>query len=71
MVSTASPTVSMSALAIVVVYGAVVDAVIPTLQNELVAKSGIAVLDGFRACQVLYGVVIGGLIVTAAAIHSV
>jgi hypothetical protein len=62
--------VTMTALAVAVVYGTVVDGIIRTLQNEFVAKSGIDVLDGFRACQALYGAVIGKLIVKDAAIHS-
>jgi hypothetical protein len=61
---------TMTALSVVVVYGVVVDGVIRTLQNKLVAKSGTDVLDGFRACQALYGAFIGGLIVKDAAIHS-
>jgi hypothetical protein len=61
---------AMTALAVVVVYGVVVDGVIRTLQTELVAKSGITILDGFRACQALYKAVIGGLIVKDAAIHK-
>jgi hypothetical protein len=58
-------------LAIAVVYGIVVDGVVRTIQNDLVVKSGTAVLDGFSACQALYGTVIGGLLVKDAAIHDI
>jgi hypothetical protein len=47
----ASPT----AIAVAVVSGVVVDGVIRAIQNDLISKSGIAVLDGFRACQALPG----------------